>query len=137
MALLLVLASVAVVGCVPRSSAELPTLGIDNWTTLAVTVTVNGSRIDIVAPGTQRWIEPGKLPTMPWNVQALSPIGRVLLELEVAADSVAETTRPDGGVSIRGAGKRVDLSCGRLDVYAGPPMLGPMPGPGVPGDCEP
>lgn len=32
---------------------------------------------------------------------------------------------------------RVDLSCGRLDMWSGPPLLGPFPGPGTPSDCNP
>ncbi len=34
-------------------------------------------------------------------------------------------------------GARVDLSCGRIDIWSGTPMMGPAPGPGVPGDCDP
>jgi hypothetical protein len=37
---------------------------------------------------------------------------------------------------LKGDGNRVDLSCGRIDVWAGPPLLGPAPGPGTPGDCR-
>ena len=37
----------------------------------------------------------------------------------------------------KGSGARVDLSCGRLDVWVGPPMHGPFPAPGRPGDCDP
>jgi hypothetical protein len=136
-ALMVMVAYISIAGCVPQLSAENPGLGVDNGTTLPVTITVNGARIDTIAPKTQRSIGPATLPAMPWSVQALSPSGRVLLELQVVAGAVSATTNPDGGISIRGAGNRVDLSCGRLDVYAGPPMLGPMPGPGIPGDCEP
>ena len=136
-ALLVVVVSAPMAGCVPQGAGAIPTLGVDNGTTMAVTITVNGSIIDTVQPRTQRSIEPATLPAMPWTVRALSPSGRVLLELVVVAGAVSRTTHPDGSTSMRGAGNRVDLSCGRLDVYAGPPMLGPMPGPGTPGDCEP
>jgi hypothetical protein len=37
----------------------------------------------------------------------------------------------------KGDANRVDLSCGRLDIWSGPPLLGPAPGPGSPGDCGP
>ena len=30
-----------------------------------------------------------------------------------------------------------NLSCGRLDIWSGPPLSGPPPGPGKPGDCAP
>ena len=136
-AALVIVAYTSIAGCGPLRSAEVPTLGVDNGTTLPVSITVNGSMVDTVAPKTQRSIGQAALPTMPWRVQALSPSGRVLLEFQVVAGAVSRTTNPDGSTSIHGAGNRVDLSCGRLDVYAGPPMLGPMPGLGRPGDCEP
>ena len=47
------------------------------------------------------------------------------------------TTNPDGGSSANGIGGRIDLSCGRLDIWSGVPVIGPMPGPGSPGDCLP
>ena len=136
-AVLAILVSLSIAGCAALGSAEVPTLGVDNGTTLPVTITVNGAMVDTVAPKTQRSVAPADLPAMPWSIRALSPSGRVLLEFQVVAGAVSRTTNPDGSTSIRGAGSRVDLSCGRLDVYAGPPMLGPMPGPGIPGDCEP
>jgi hypothetical protein len=112
-------------------------LSVDNGTTLHVMIVVNGKQIDAVPPVTHRAIEAGALPPLPWKVQALSPTGRVLLTLDVAPGIVWETTDPNGVISQHGAATRVDLSCGRLDLYAGPPLLGGMPGPGVPGDCEP
>jgi hypothetical protein len=136
-ALLAILVSLSIAGCALLGSDEVPSLGVDNATTLAVTITVNGVKVDTVPPGTQRSIAAETLPAMPWTVQALSPSGRVLLEFQVVPGAVFRTTDPDGSTSMGGAGNRVDLSCGRLDVYAGPPMMGPMPGPGIPGDCEP
>jgi hypothetical protein len=82
------------------------------------------------------WSEP-EVPRLPWHVAVRTLSGRELLAFDVGPDSVTSTTGPDGRVEMRGAGARVDLSCGRLDAYAGPPMIGPAPGPGVPGDCEP
>ena len=38
--------------------------------------------------------------------------------------------------STSGRAVRADLSCGRLDVWSGPPLLGPMYSPGPSGDCE-
>jgi hypothetical protein len=77
------------------------------------------------------------LGAMPWAIEATSPSGRILLELVALPGVVWSTTEPDGSTSQHGAANRVDLSCGRLDVFVGPPLLGPMPGLGVPGDCDP
>ena len=46
------------------------------------------------------------------------------------------SSRP-ADLSAQGDAVRVDLSCGRLDIWSGPPLLGPPPGPGTPGDCTP
>ena len=136
-AALVLATAISIAGCAIEPVGNSPSLGVDNGTTLAVTIVVNGSRIETVPPKTQRIIGAGALPAMPWNLQALSPSGRLLLDLQVVAGSVSETTDANGETSMRGAGNRVDLSCGRLDVYAGPPLMGPMPGPGILGDCEP
>ena len=111
-------------------------LGISNGTTLAVTLLVNGVVVAVYAPGTAGEIEPLKLAPLPWAVEARSPSGRLLLSITVLQGSVWSTATPGGG-SIHSVGDRVDRSCGRLDMYAGAPMHGPMPGPGTPGDCEP
>jgi hypothetical protein len=122
------LASVA-----PTPGATLPPLSISNNTTLAVTFVVNGKLVATVAPGVQ--IDPvssAELPPLPWAVEARSPSGRVLVSMRVHLGDVRI-----GENSASGDGARIDLSCGRLDIWVGPPMLGPMPGPGTPGDCAP
>lgn len=121
--------AVLVAACelVPSPAATSNDLEIANGTTLEVWILVNGRIVDRVAPGVHGEITEGTLGPHPWVVEARTATGRVLLRLEVPA--------PVTGASGRGA--RADLSCGRLDVFAGPPMLGPAPGPGVPGDCEP
>lgn len=121
----------------PPESAK-PDLGISNGTTLTVTLVVNGAVVRTVAPGGGvNAIAANDLPALPWAVEARSPSGRVLTSMTVKAGDVQRSTEPDGSTMYRGAASRVDLSCGRLDIWAGPPLLGPMPGPGVPGDCEP
>ena len=112
-------------------------LSLDNGTDLTLTVAVNG-RPAAVSPAHSghQAIERG-LPPMPWRVELLSPSGRVVLALDVEASMVTSTTRPDGHTSMTGAAARADLSCGRLDVWVGPPLAGPPPGPGDPGDCAP
>ena len=82
-------------------------------------------------------VSPLELPALPWSVAVRTPSGRELTTLTVHEGDVAETSSPGGGGSSRGVAARVDLSCGRLDVWAGPPIAGPAPGSGSPGDCEP
>ena len=114
-----------------------PPIGVDNATTLPVTIVVNGTVLDTVQPQKHRDIPTAALGAMPWTIEATTPSGRVLLKLVAQPGVVWSTTAPDGSTSQHGAADRVDLSCGRLDVYVGPPLIGPMPGPGVPGDCDP
>ncbi len=145
---ILVLAVVAAVatGCAaPTPTTDLahapsPTtvpLSISNGTSIAVTLVVNGIVVRTIAPGGFEDPVAGPLPPLPWSVETRSPSGRVLSRLTVRAGDVVSTT-PDasGHSSSRGDAARVDLSCGRLDVWAGHPMLGPAPGPGTPGDCD-
>lgn len=129
-ALLLVL----VVGCVvPTRTLDLT---VSNQTTLVVTVFLNGGVFGSLPPGEVHamFVSGG---SGPWLVEARAPSGRVLSSMTVRAGDVSETTNPDGGRTRRGAAVRVDLSCGRLDMWSGPALAGPMPGPGTPGDCEP
>jgi hypothetical protein len=129
-ALLLVL----VLGCAaPHRTLDLT---VSNQTTLAVTVFVNGDVLVSVPPGEVRavFVSGG---AVPWAVESRTPSGRVLSSMTVRPGDVSETTHPDGSRTARGAAVRVDLSCGRLDMWSGPPLLVPMPGPGRPGDCEP
>jgi hypothetical protein len=53
-----------------------------------------------------------------------SPSGRVLASMTVHPGDVGNMTGPNGQGEARGDGVRVDLSCGRLDIWAGPPMTG-------------
>ena len=40
------------------------------------------------------------------------------------------------GRQSHGVAARADLSCGRIDLWSGPPLAGPAPNPGTPGDCD-
>ena len=113
-------------GC--KASAP-PGLSIANGTTLTVTLVVNGAPLGTFGPGVERDpIPAADLPALPWHVEARSPSGRVLASMTVRPGDVSVTS---------GDGARVDLSCGRLDIWSGPPMSGPVPGTGSPGDCAP
>jgi hypothetical protein len=118
----------------PGSSQGMK-LSVGNWTTIAVTLVVNGSVIETIPPGGYEDPIKASLPAMPWNVETRSPTGRVLSTLVVHEGDYTVTQMPSGGMQIHGDSVRVDLSCGRLDVWYGTPMLGPTFIPGPSGDC--
>jgi hypothetical protein len=138
------LAAVVACGCgaVGQPASLLPTpapgLSIANGTTLTVTLLVNGTLVGTFAPGVERDPIPAAgLPALPWQVEARSPSGRLLASVTVRPGDVWATTGPSGQGEMKGDGVRVDLSCGRLDIWSGPPLIGPAPGTGSPGDCAP
>jgi hypothetical protein len=134
---------VLVAGCLMGEISPAPArdyaIGVANGTTLTVTLIVNGRLIESFPPGggTTDPIPAGRLGPLPWAVEARSASGRLLTSMTVHEGDVVATSDPDGGGSAAGVGGRVDLSCGRLDVWSGPPMIGPAPGSGSPGDCAP
>jgi hypothetical protein len=140
----LLLAVVLLMGCAwmpPAASPKPVILGVSNGTTLAVSVFVNGRHVGDFVPGrTNPTIDPASLPPLPWSVEARSPSGRVLTSMAVRQGEVSSTMGPDGETTYTGALGRVDLSCGRLTIWAGdvpPSGPAPPPSPGSPGDCAP
>jgi hypothetical protein len=136
----LVLAAAACGSILPTAPSTGPdyALNVNNDTTLALTIMVNGQRISVVGAKTAAAFQPAGLPAMPWLVEAHSSRGRLVLRLGVAVGSVTEGVGPNDEHERGAPGARVDLSCGRLDMYPGDtPTLGPAPGRGVPGDCVP
>lgn len=106
-------------------------LHIENGTTKAITVLVDGATVSTVGAGQSATVSEATLPAGAWSVEARLPGGKSVLKSLVDRSSVSQTAN---GAS--GSGSRVDLSCGRLDVWVGIPMVGPAPGPGTPGDCD-
>lgn len=126
--------------CLPTMTPSRPNLGISNGTTLTVTLVVNGEPIGEYKPGGDPFIDVSSLPLLPWDVEARSPTGRVLTSMHVELGQVSSTTGAGGVVEQRGVLGRVDLSCGRLSIWAGdvqPSGPAPIPSAGRPGDCEP
>jgi hypothetical protein len=116
-------------------------LGIANGTTLTVTLFVNDLRVGDYAPqgGTPR-IGSASLTPLPWAVEARSRSGRVLTSMHVVAGAVQTTVYASDHTESSGVMGRVDLSCGRLTIWAGDVIpSGPIPSSpsGTPGDCEP
>jgi hypothetical protein len=130
-------APVAVPSPSPTASSAIPKLGVSNGTTLIVTLVVNGQRVgDFPPDGPGPTIDIAVLPPLPWNVEARSLSGRVLTFMQVAPGEIQSA---DSAVHTIPMG-RVDLSCGRLTIWAGDfPPSGPVPLPsaGSPGDCAP
>ena len=125
-----------VTACSPAPTGEARDLVVDNQTTLAITVAVNGVVVRTIQAHKQEVAFVKDLPPQPWLVEARTASGRVLSSMTVRPGDVWETHLPDGSTQMNGDSVRVDLSCGRLDMWSGPPMLGPAPGPGKPGDCD-
>ena len=112
-------------------------LGINNGTTLTVALVVNGTEVRQVDPGQAPILTAAQLPQLPWNVEVRTPSGRPLVGMTVRVGDRWTRDNADGSSEAKTAGARVDLSCGRIDIWSGMQMLGPAPGPGVPGDCAP
>jgi hypothetical protein len=108
------------------------TLSVQNGTTTPVTLFVTGVRVRDVAPGAIVELPASALPSLPWHAEVRLPTGRLLVSLTINAGDVIQ-----GPSSAKGDAARVDLSCGRIDIWSGPPLLGPASGPGTPGDCDP
>ncbi len=121
---------VAGCGMLPSASSARD-LHVENGTTKAMTVLVDGAVVATVAAGMSATVAEGSLPAGVWSVEARLPGGRTVLRGQVDKSRASQTDNTGSG-----SGARVDLSCGRLDIWVGVPMMGPAPGPGTPGDCD-
>jgi hypothetical protein len=102
-----------------------------------VTISVNGQIVGVAVPGQAFGPLGADLPPMPWTVEARTASGRLLTTMIVRREDISREEVGNGATRESGAGARIDLSCGRLDLWVGVPMIGPAPGPGTPGDCDP
>ena len=125
----------------PTQLAGRPVLGARNGSTLSVTVTVNGAVVGTVQPSAvMPPLDFANLPPFPWTVEARSPSDRVLTSMTVDSGYVTLGTDPNGNLGSSFTFGRVDLSCGRVTIWAGySELFGPAPAPsaGSPGDCVP
>ena len=104
---------------------------VANGTTLTLTVAIDGKQVGIAQAGQVVAFDPSPY-AEPWTVTVSTASGRELVELKYQASQIVSTANSEQGVA-----KRLDLSCGRLDVYAGPPLLGPGPPSSFPPhDCD-
>ena len=120
----------------PSLTATEAQLAINNGTTIPVTLIVNGSKVGTIPASSRQDPVGAPLPPLPWSVEAMSPTNQVLLTLTVSAGDVA--SGQGGGVAgSKGRLASVDLACGRLELWSGPPPVGePTFIPGPSGDCE-
>ena len=112
-------------------------LSISNEASIKVDLVVNGNLVETVDPTTRLDVPASRLPPLPWAAEARLPGGRRLVAVTVHAGDVWSRAVANGGTEMSGDGARVDLSCGRIDIFSGPQPMGPAPGPGSPGDCDP
>jgi hypothetical protein len=132
----------ALVGCGNGSATDAPPLGpvadadmsltANNESDRALELYVNGGKIADVGAKSEPTFKAQDLPPLPWTAELRLPTGRTLLALSVTSGSVVR--RENGSQS---PGIRVDLSCGRIELFAIYPLGGPVPGSGHPGDCGP
>ena len=143
-ALILALALVAGCGTQPTPTPldgivppDQMVLIVSNETSLNLELVVNGTMIQPLPARVTTTTPASRLPPLPWAAEVRFPGGRSVLAATVHAGDVWTGPISNGGIEQKGVAERVDLSCGRIDMYSGPPMLGPMPGTGSPGDCDP
>jgi len=126
---------------IPADTVVHPAIGILNGTPFPVTLVIDGTPVaDFDAGGPLRSFDPEALPTLPWDVEARSPSGRVLSSVHVTPADVTQAIASDGTTSIRSVFDRTDLSCGSVTIWVGglpPSGPGPVPPPPSPDDCAP
>ncbi|HJP88387.1 MAG TPA: hypothetical protein VJ850_05070 [Candidatus Limnocylindrales bacterium] len=115
----------------PVSDADM-SLTANNQSDRALELYVNDIKIADVPAKSSPTIKSQDLPPFPWNAELRLTTGRTLVSVTITSGSVLRTESGSQGV-----GNRVDLSCGRIELYAVIPLGGPAPGPGKPGDCGP
>ncbi len=130
---LALLIGVLVPGCASIAAVEPLRLSVSNQTSLFIRLRVNEVEMLIAPRGHRDPIPSESLPDAPWRIQVLTESGRLLSSLDVNPGDIVTTANHAQGKAVR-----VDLSCGRLDVWAGPPLAGPAPPRSFPaGDCDP
>lgn len=138
-------AAFAVASCSAASlpSATVPTqamsLTVSNGTDLSISLVVNGHVVKVIAPQAGAGpIPESELPAAPWSVEARTVSGRILTSMTVTAQELVETVVPGGGVMVHIPMARIDLTCGRLTIFAGDHApSGPVPVPGQGEPCVP
>lgn len=100
----------------PTPKAAVRSVSVVNGTTVPVAVSVNGTVMETIQPGTTEDPIHATLPALPWTVEARSPSGRVLATLTVSAADYLSSASGRSAVE--------DLACGRLAMWSGAPVGG-------------
>jgi hypothetical protein len=90
---------------------EPPGLGAENGTDITIDLVLNGESLGSIGPGSgmevaSRW----RLPALPWEVEARTESGRVLVTMTVSAEELQRNGVKAGGVA---------LPSGRFAMWAG------------------
>lgn len=114
-----------------------PIVHVANTTTLTLSTTVNGLDAGSAAAMASTVVDVRQFGQAPWTIVARTSSGLELHTLELAANSAYYMTG-DYPLSAFGPFSRLDLSCGRLDLWVGYPPSGPRPLDTFPAhDCDP
>jgi len=124
----------------PTAGSELPDERYDVWvsnqTPLQLRLVVNGSAVQDIPGSEQIRVPASTIGPLPWDLTVEAINGTPMLAFRVEASSVGGTASPSGPFGVRGVGSRIDLACGRVDAWVGPPLLGPMRPESAP-PCDP
>lgn len=123
----------------PSTSPDPIGLGVVNSTDLQVSLVVNSTSIETLAPHTADVaIDMSALPPLPWVVEVRTSTGRVLATMTAGPGDIPGP--PAIGAVTSGKEGGVDLSCGQLYLWTGatePSWPAPPASAGSPGDCAP
>lgn len=121
---IVLLLGLALAACSPGPAASASTsLGIENGTTLVLTLVVNGQTAATLPPGGSEESS-ANLPARPWTVEARTASGRVLATMFVGLGPADPAEAGDS--STGGSSSRFPLSCGSIRMWTGnaPPADG-------------
>jgi hypothetical protein len=114
---IVLLLGLALAACSPGPAASPSTsLGIENDTTLVLSLVVNGQTAATLPPGGSE--ESGaNLPARPWTVEARTASGRVLATMFVGLGPADPAVAGDSSTS--GSSAQFPLSCGSIRMWTG------------------
>jgi hypothetical protein len=114
---IVLLLGLALAACSPGTAPSPATsLGIENDTTVAVSLVVNGQTAATLPPGGSEESS-ANLPARPWTVEARTASGRVLATMFVGIGPADPAVADDSSTS--GSSAQFPLSCGSIRMWTG------------------